>query len=140
MKTIVPHQAEAKVSMRLVPNQKPEKIFQLLSNYIKSKCPEAEVISQGMLSPFLGSYNDKYNQAAKQAIRNVFGREAIFTREGGSIGAVVSMHDILRAPIVFLGLSLPEHGYHAVNEYFDWQQAQGGIKLFANYFAQVAQL
>jgi acetylornithine deacetylase/succinyl-diaminopimelate desuccinylase-like protein len=140
VKTVVPYQAEAKISMRLVPNQKPEKIFQLLSQFVKSKCPEAEVIPQGMLSPYLGSYNDKFNQAAKQAVRNVFGREAVFTREGGSIGAVVSMHDILRAPVVFLGLSLPEHGYHAVNEYFDWQQAQGGIKLFADYFSQAALL
>ncbi len=140
VKTIVPYQAEAKISMRLVPQQDPDKIYELLSKFVKSKCPDAEVIKQGMLSPYMGNPNDQFNQAARQAMCNVFGHEPIFTREGGSIGAVVSMHEILKAPVVFLGLSLPEHGYHAVNEHFDWQQAQGGIKLFVDYFKQVSRL
>mgnify|MGYP003694731951 CR=1 FL=1 len=41
----------------------------------------------------------------------------------------------LKVPILFMGLSLPEHGYHAPNEYFDWGQASGGMKAFAHYFA-----
>ncbi len=139
-KTIVPHQAEAKISMRLVPNQKPDKILQLFKQFVKSKCPDAEVVADGSLGPYIGSYDDKYNQAAAAAIKNTFGHNAVFTREGGSIGAVVSMDEILMAPIVFLGLSLPEHGYHAINEHFDWQQASGGIKLFADYFERISQL
>jgi len=55
----------------------------------------------------------------------------------GAIGAVVSMERVLRAPVHFLGLSLPEHGYHAPNEYFDWRQARGGILAFAKYLEQV---
>lgn len=140
IKTIVPHQAELKLSMRLVPNQKPEKIFDLVSKFIKSKCPDAEVIEDGLLSPFIGKHDDKYNQAAAEAIKSTFGCEPVFTREGGSIGAVVSMNEVLKSPIVFIGLSLPEHGYHAINENFDWQQAKGGIKLFADYFVKVQKL
>jgi hypothetical protein len=48
------------------------------------------------------------------------------------------MEQVLKAPIHFLGLSLPEHGYHAPNERFDWRQAEGGILAFASYFARVA--
>ena len=44
----------------------------------------------------------------------------------------------LKAPIVCIGLSLPEHGYHAPNENYDWRQASGGIKTFVAYFAKVA--
>ena len=49
-------------------------------------------------------------------------------REGGTIGAVLSMEQILKCPIVFMGLSLPHHGYHAPNENYDWGQAGGGIR------------
>ena len=68
---------------------------------------------------------------------NVDGKygKPVFTREGGSIGAVPTMERILGAPVVFLGLSLPEHGYHAPNEFFDWEQAEGGIATFAQFFA-----
>ena len=44
----------------------------------------------------------------------------------------------LKAPITFLGLSLPEHGYHAPNEFYDWGQASGGVKMFVRYFEAVA--
>jgi acetylornithine deacetylase/succinyl-diaminopimelate desuccinylase-like protein len=69
-----------------------------------------------------------------------FGKQPAFTREGGSIGAVLSMNQILGAPIMFLGLSLPEHGYHAINENFDWQQASGGMKMFVKYFSELANI
>jgi acetylornithine deacetylase/succinyl-diaminopimelate desuccinylase-like protein len=73
-------------------------------------------------------------------MRTAFGKEPAFVREGGSIGAVVTMKKYLKAPIVFLGLSLPEHGYHAPNENFDWEQASGGMKMFARYFDTLARV
>jgi acetylornithine deacetylase/succinyl-diaminopimelate desuccinylase-like protein len=45
-----------------------------------------------------------------------------------------------KGPIIFLGLSLPEHGYHAPNEFFDWGQASGGMRAFAHYFAELAKM
>ena len=59
-------------------------------------------------------------------------------REGGTIGAVLFIEQILKCPIVFIGLSLPEHGYHAPNENYDWHQAGGGIVVFARFFEEVA--
>jgi acetylornithine deacetylase/succinyl-diaminopimelate desuccinylase-like protein len=48
------------------------------------------------------------------------------------------MEWVLGAPVVFLGLSLPEHGYHAPNEFFDWEQAAGGIAAFGHFFESLA--
>jgi acetylornithine deacetylase/succinyl-diaminopimelate desuccinylase-like protein len=77
-------------------------------------------------------------EAAKKAIRFAFGKDPVFVREGGTIGAVLSMEQILKAPIVFMGLSLPDHGYHAPNENFDWGQAGGGMVAFAKLFEEWA--
>jgi acetylornithine deacetylase/succinyl-diaminopimelate desuccinylase-like protein len=140
VKTIVPHEAEAKISMRLVPDQDPEKILEAFTKFVHAKCPDAQIIQEGTLRPYLGEFTGPYNQAASDAMKAGFGKEAAFTREGGSIGAVVSMHDVLNVPIVFLGLSLPEHGYHAINENFDWQQAGGGIKMFVHYFDALSKI
>jgi acetylornithine deacetylase/succinyl-diaminopimelate desuccinylase-like protein len=50
------------------------------------------------------------------------------------------MEQMLKAPVCFLGLSLPEHGYHAPNENFEWAQVSGGILMFARYFESLARL
>ena len=78
--------------------------------------------------------------AVRDAMKFAFGREPVFVREGGSIGAVVSMEKVLGVPVMFLGLSLPEHGYHAPNENYDWQQASGGMVAFAKYFSEIAEM
>jgi len=61
-------------------------------------------------------------------------------RRGGSIGAVATMQQEWKAPVLFLGLSLLEHGYHAPNEYSDWGQASGGINSVAAYFLELTKL
>jgi acetylornithine deacetylase/succinyl-diaminopimelate desuccinylase-like protein len=140
VKTAIPYQAEAKVSMRLVPNQDPDKIFRLVRSFIKERNPDVEIIPESFLKPYLGPHTGPYADAARDAMRTAFGRNPAFVREGGSIGAVVTMQKYLKAPIVFLGLSLPEHGYHAPNENFDWEQASGGMKMFARYFETIARV
>jgi len=140
VKTVVPHQAEAKISFRLVPDQDPDKIWARVSAFVKERCPDVQVVREGSLRPYIGQLSGPFNQAAAEAVKEAFGQEPAFIREGGSIGAVVSMHDILKVPIVFLGLSLPEHGYHAINENFDWQQASGGMRMFVEYFKLLSQI
>jgi acetylornithine deacetylase/succinyl-diaminopimelate desuccinylase-like protein len=134
VKTAVPPRAEAKISMRLVPNQSPDRVFELVKAFIKDRNPDVQVIPEPFLQPFLGPSEGPYADSAREAIRRAFGKSPAFVREGGSIGAVVTMKKYLKAPIIFLGLSLPEHGYHAPNENFDWEQASGGIQMFAHYF------
>ena len=140
VKTVVPGSGELKISMRLVPNQTPEKVFSLLKKYVSKLNPHVKVEPEGMLHPFKGSFEGPYVDCVKRAVRAGFGKEPAFIREGGSIGAVVTMQNAWKVPILFLGLSLPEHGYHAPNEYFDWGQASGGMKAFAHYFAELAKM
>lgn len=139
-KAIVPHHAEAKVSMRLVPGQNPARIGRLFREFVKRENPDVRVTLSPALEPYLGEHKGPYAMAARSAISAAFGREPAFTREGGSIGAVVAMDRILRVPISFLGLSLPSHGYHSRNEHFDWGQASGGIRMFLHYFAEIARI
>jgi len=140
VKTVVPAHGELKVSMRLVPNQRPEKIFALVRRFVARQNPNVKVEAEGMLQPFRGLFSGPYAEAIRRSVRAGFGKEPAFIREGGSIGAVATMQRLWRVPILFLGLSLPEHGYHAPNEHFDWGRASGGIKAFAQYFAELAAL
>jgi acetylornithine deacetylase/succinyl-diaminopimelate desuccinylase-like protein len=140
VKTIVPYRAEAKVSTRLVPNQRPAKITKLIKDFVKTVNPDVKVEATQALEPFIGDFEGPYADAARIAMKFAFGKEPAFTREGGSIGAVVTMQKHLKAPITFLGLSLPEHGYHAKNENYDWGQTAGGVKMFVKYFEEISRL
>jgi acetylornithine deacetylase/succinyl-diaminopimelate desuccinylase-like protein len=140
VKTIVPPRAELKFSTRLVPNQKPDKILRLIRSYVQKLNPDVKVHREATLDPYLGRTKGIYVDAALEAVRYGFSRSPVFIREGGSIGAVVTMEKYWKKPIIFIGLSLPEHGYHAPNENFDWGQASGGIKTFVKYFTEIAEL
>jgi acetylornithine deacetylase/succinyl-diaminopimelate desuccinylase-like protein len=138
VKTAIAPMAEAKLSMRLVPNQDPAKMLALVRNFVKKRNPDVQFLPESFLRPFLGPREGPYIRAASEAMRFAFGKKPAFVREGGSIGAVVTMQKYLKVPIVFLGLSLPEHGYHAPNENFDWEQASGGMRMFERYFEILA--
>jgi acetylornithine deacetylase/succinyl-diaminopimelate desuccinylase-like protein len=140
VKTIVPPRAEVKVSCRLVPNQTGEKITRLITKFVKSKNPDVKVHVEGRLNPYRGVTAGPLADAVRRSVKFAFGKEPVFVREGGSIGAVVTMEKVLNAPVMFLGLSLPEHGYHAPNENYDWEQASGGMIAFARYFEEIGAL
>jgi len=140
IKTIIPPRAEAKISCRIVPNQNPKKILKLVRDFVKSHNPDVKVVAEAAMLPYKAPTTGPLADAVRDAMKFAFGREPVFVREGGSIGAVVSMEDVLECPVMFLGLSLPEHGYHAPNENYDWQQARGGMIAFAKYFDNVATL
>jgi acetylornithine deacetylase/succinyl-diaminopimelate desuccinylase-like protein len=138
IKATVPGHAEVKVSCRLVPRQKPQRIARLVTAFIRKRNPDVVVHAEGASLPYEGSSQGPVADAVRAAMSFAFGRAPAFVRDGGTIGAVVSMGRILRCPIAFLNLSLPEHGYHAPNENFDWGQAAGGMAAFARYLEEVA--
>ncbi len=140
VKTVVPAWGELKVSMRLVPKQHPQKIFRLIKKHLRERNPDIEVLNEGGLEPYQGISEGPYAEALQEAVRQSFGRRPVFVREGGSIGAIAEMQRAWKVPILFMGLSLPEHGYHAPNEFFDWGQASGGIRAFAYYFQALSQM
>lgn len=140
IKTIIPPRAEVKISCRLVPDQDPKKIIDIVRKFVKKNNPDVVVKLENSMYPYSAPTSGPLADAVKDAMKFAFGREPVFVREGGSIGAVNSMEKVLRCPVMFLGLSLPEHGYHAPNENYDWQQACGGMIAFARYFENVARL
>jgi acetylornithine deacetylase/succinyl-diaminopimelate desuccinylase-like protein len=140
VKTIIPPKATAIVSCRLVPDMDPKRLVRLVTAFVKKKNPTVTVVAEHALPAYKGQTSGPYADAVRAAMKFAFGREPVFVREGGSIGAVLSMEKVLKAPVFFLGLSLPEHGYHAPNENFDWSQAGGGMVAFARYFEALAGL
>lgn len=140
LKAIVPPKAEVKASCRLVANQQPAKIFRLIKSFVKAKNRDVVISLEAPTPPYQGTTNSPLSDAIKKSVEFAFGREPVFIGGAGSIGAVISMEKVLKCPVMFLGLSLPEHGYHAPNENFDWQQASGGIVAFAKYFESISQI
>lgn len=140
IKTVVPPRAAVKVSCRLVQNQNPKKIMKLIRDFVKERNRDVRIESEAAMLPYKAPTTGPLADAVRTAMKFAFGREPVFVREGGSIGAVVSMEKYLGVPVMFLGLSLPEHGYHAPNENYDWQQASGGMAAFAKYFSEIASM
>ncbi len=136
----MPPRAEVKASFRLVPGQDPEKIKKQLRAAIKELNRDVKIEFESAAPAFRTVLTGELPQALKRAIKFAFGRDAVFVRDGGTIGAMTSIEKVLKCPVLFLGLSLPEHGYHAPNENFDWQQASGGMVAFAKYFEEIANL
>ena len=140
VKSIVPPRAELKASCRLVPVQDPVKIKKLIAAAVKERNPDVKIQFETCAPAFRTVLEGELPLALKRAVKFAFGKEAVFVRDGGTIGAMTSIEKVLKCPVLFLGLSLPEHGYHAPNENFDWQQASGGMVAFAKYFEEIANL
>ena len=140
IKTAIPPRAEVKMSCRLVPGMDEHETFERIRAFVGKHFPDVQVREDHGLAAFQGHVTGDHAEAVKEAYRFAFGAPCVFTREGGSIGAVKIMEDLLGAPVYFLGLSLPSHGYHAPNENYDWEQASGGMALFARFFESASRI
>lgn len=140
IKSAVPGRAELKLSCRLVPNMRAEKTLELITAFVKKRIPDAVIKPESRLEAYKGHTSGPLAEAVRDAYEFAFGSKPAFTREGGSIGAVPTMEQVLGVPVFFLGLSLPEHGYHAPNENYDWEQASGGIPMFTRYFDTLSRI
>jgi acetylornithine deacetylase/succinyl-diaminopimelate desuccinylase-like protein len=121
-KTIVPAWARAKITTRLVPDQKPGKIIRLLQQHLKKLCPPTvrmEIEAGHGAEPYLVSPASPQAQAALRALKAAFGHEPVLMREGGSIPIVNDFKKILGADTLLLGLALPDDNAHSPNEKFD---------------------
>ena len=121
-KTIVPSWARVKITTRLVPNQKPEKIIKLMTKHLKKLCPPTvrlEIEAGHGAEPYMVSPTGSQAQAALRAIRSAFHREPVLMREGGSIPIINQFKKILGADALMVGLALPDDNAHSPNEKFD---------------------
>lgn len=119
VKAAIPARAELKFSCRLAPNQNPQRISTQLRKHIKKLNTDVRVVFHSAIRPYLGAYDGPYARAASDAFLYGFSKRPVFIRAGGSDGAIILLHQYLKAHINLMGLSLPEHGYHAPNEYFE---------------------
>src|SRR3954469_13980391 len=140
-KTVLPAVAMAKVSMRLVPDQTPDKIAELFEAHLRDVTPktmELKITRMHGGKPWMTAYDNPYVQAAGRAIEKGFGRKPVFTREGGSIPVVSTFQEELGLPSVLFGVGLPDENAHAPNEKLDLENFQGGIIASAILYQEIA--
>ena len=141
-KTIIPAWAAAKVSCRLVPNQDPVRIFGLVRDHVAAVTPagvrsEVKLINIGR--PAITPIDHPAAREAFAALRETFGREPVFIREGGSVPVAASFQSILGLPIVLLGFGPADGQAHAPNEWMDLANYEGGIRAIVRYWERLAE-
>jgi acetylornithine deacetylase/succinyl-diaminopimelate desuccinylase-like protein len=130
-KTVLPARAGAKVSMRLVPNQDPEKVAHLFADYVKTLTPPGVHIETSGVhgaQPVLIDIRGPIADAAMAAQEDIFGARPVRVREGGSIPIVASFSDVLEVPTLLMGFGLPDDRLHAPNEKFNISHFYNGIR------------
>lgn len=142
-KTVLPSKAGAKISMRLVPDQDPEKIEKQFTDYVMSITPKTmklEVKSMHHAKPAITPIDTDAMKAAVEALKKAYGKEPIFMREGGSIPVVETFNTLLGAPTILLGFGLPTENTHSPNENFDLRNFYKGIKSVSYYYDELSKL
>lgn len=129
IKTIVPATAGFKVALRLVPDQRPEEIAAGFESWLRETLPAGialEVTREGGVAPAQTPIDHPATEALARAIERVWGRRPLWTREGGS-GPEETLGRVLEAPVLFLGVGLPDDRIHAPNERMVMSQFWNGL-------------
>ena len=140
-KTIVPAWARAKITCRLVPNQKPEHVRKMVLAHLKKLCPPTvrmEITAGHGAEAYLVSPTSPLAQASLRALAQAFGAEPILMREGGSIPIVNQFKKILGADSLLLGLGLPDDNAHSPNEKFHLDCLEKGQRMSAFLWQELA--
>jgi acetylornithine deacetylase/succinyl-diaminopimelate desuccinylase-like protein len=135
-KTVIPARAVAKISMRLVADQKPQQAFEQFKTAVEKACPKgvaAEVKLIHGAEASLTNTDNRFIQAAAQALSKTFGKETVYIRSGGSIPIVGSFERNLGIPSVLMGFGLPDDNLHAPNEKFHLPNFYRGMEAVALY-------
>jgi acetylornithine deacetylase/succinyl-diaminopimelate desuccinylase-like protein len=138
-KTVIPAKATAKVSIRLVPRQDPQKVVRAVRQWVKENSPrgiqcEVRVLSAGpglMVNP-----DHPAIRVAAKAFSDIFGKPTVFTRSGGSIPIVGDFATHLGIPTILMGFGLPDDGLHSPNEKYNIRNYYDGIRTLAHFFEE----
>jgi acetylornithine deacetylase/succinyl-diaminopimelate desuccinylase-like protein len=138
-KTVIPAKALAKVSMRLVPDMTPAKAFDLYKTFVGQLAPpgvdvEVRLIHSG--DPCLIPVDNPYIKAATRALHEVWGKDTVFIRSGGSIPIVGDFARHLGLPSVMMGFGLPDDNLHAPNEKFHLKNFALGIESLIRFLEE----
>jgi acetylornithine deacetylase/succinyl-diaminopimelate desuccinylase-like protein len=141
-KTVIPAKASAKVSMRMVPNQDPDDILEKYTRYVKSLAPKGIQISIKVHSKgkaVVVSTDNDYIKAADQAMHEVFHKETVYIRSGGSIPIIGQFQSDLNVPSVVMGMGLPDDNIHGPNEKFHIPNFYKGIESVVRFLTILGQ-
>src|SRR5213592_44788 len=141
-KTVIPSQAFAKLTFRLVPEQRGEEILELAKMHLEKNLPEGVTmeVHTGHSGPwYLTDPHSAMGEAAQRALRKAFTRDAALIREGGSIPIVLEFREILGIETLLMGLALPDCRAHSPNENFPLENFEGGIRLNKAILQELAQ-
>jgi acetylornithine deacetylase/succinyl-diaminopimelate desuccinylase-like protein len=141
-KTVIPARASAKVSMRLVPNQDPDEVLKKYTKFVKRLTPKGielniKVHSKGPAC--VVNTNNRFIKPATEAMHEVFKKNTVFIRSGGSIPIVTDFQDVLKIPSVMMGFGLPDDNLHAPNEKFHIPNFYRGIESIIRYFEKLGE-
>jgi len=130
-KTVIPAKATAKISFRLVPDQNPQEVFAQYKSYVESLKPRGIELRVRLIhtgDAIVMRTDNRYIQAATRALHQVFGKDTVFIRSGGSVPIVGDFERYLKIPTVMMGFGLPDGNLHAPNEKFHIPNFYKGIE------------
>jgi len=138
-KTVIPAKATAKVSMRLVPDMTPAKAFEQYKSYVEKIAPKGVDVTVRLIhsgDACIVPVNNPYIQSATRALHEVWGKDTVFIRSGGSIPIVGDFDRHLGVPSVMMGFGLPDDNLHAPNEKFHLKNFELGIKSIIRFLEE----
>lgn len=136
-KTIIPATAAAKFSFRLVEQQDPDEIEDLVKKFIKQHLPDGvkyELKTFSKAAPFYTDRNNQYVKKTAAILKDVFGNKTLFNRSGGSVPAAEVLQRLFKKPIILTGFTLPDSNIHAPNENFDEELFWRGIEALGRIY------
>ncbi|HEX4205830.1 MAG TPA: dipeptidase [Ktedonobacteraceae bacterium] len=135
-KTVIPAVAKAKISLRLPPPLKSDEVFTLLEQAVQQVAPAGVTVTVRKLhggEGVLVAPDSAPMQAATSALKEVYGKDPVFIREGGSIPVAALFDEILHAPVVLMGFALPDDNLHAPDEKYSLDQFFKGVRTVARF-------
>lgn len=140
IKTVLPAEAHAKITCRLVPDQDPDEILELLQAHVKKHIPpgvEVDITLFDKGAPYVTPFDHPAIQAAGRAYEKVFEVPTSFTRGGGSLPIISTLDEVLKAPIVLMGFGLPTDQVHSPNENFKLKNFDKGLLTICHYWFEL---
>ncbi|MGN6360244.1 MAG: M20/M25/M40 family metallo-hydrolase, partial [Thermomicrobiales bacterium] len=120
LKTVTPCEAHAKITCRLVPDQRPEAVLDLIEAHVREHCPPGATVSVrrfgGAARPFAVRPDHPALQAAARVLRDLYGKEPLITRAGGTLPLAETLQTDLGADMIFFSWGMPGDNVHAPNE------------------------
>lgn len=140
IKTVLPAEAGAKITCRLVPDQDPEEIVEKLKAHIDKHKPVGVTVTVTEFDkgkPFITPFEHPAIQAAGRSYEKVYNIPTAYTRGGGSIPIVAAFDEILELPVVLMGFGLSTENFHAPNEHFHLENFDQGLRVIGDYYYEI---